>query len=141
MVSNVRTGTGLGILAGLALLMLVLMATAPAKAEPVDKCQAEIGEARALLTDKSNPDYVDSFANEKDQTGLVGKLDSASEKLSPSQGKTQDALTNLVSVRDKVGVLVEQGKLGRADADVLLAEVNQAITCVEGLQAQTPTAS
>ena len=93
------------------------------------------------MTDTTNPDYVDSFANEKDRTGLVGKLDSASAKLSPSQGKTQHALANLVSVRDKVGALVAQGKLGRADADVLLAEVNEAIACVEGLQAQTPTAA
>jgi len=91
------------------------------------------------LTDPTNPDYVDSFANEKDRTGLIGKLDSASAKL--SQGKTQDALANLLSVREKVGTLVAQGKLDQADAGVLLAEVNEVIACVEGLQAQTPTAA
>jgi len=61
------------------------------------------------LTDTTSPDYVHSFANEKDRTGLIGKLDSASAKL--SQGKTQDALANLLSVREKVGTLVAQGKL------------------------------
>ena len=91
------------------------------------------------MTDPTNPDYVDSFANEKDRTGLIGKLDSASAKL--SQGKTQDALANLLSVREKVGTLVAQGKLDQADAGVLLAEVNEVIACVEGLQAQTPTAA
>jgi hypothetical protein len=91
------------------------------------------------LVDRTNPNYVDSFTNEKDRTGLIGKLDSASSKL--SQGKTQDALANLTSVRDKVGTLVAQGKLDPADADVLLAEVNEAIACVEGLHAQAPTAA
>jgi hypothetical protein len=136
MVSNARAGIGLGFLVGLAIsFLLVLMATAPAQAQTVDECQAEIAQARALLTDPINPDYVDSFTNEKDRTGLIGKLDSVSAKL--AQGKTQDALANLVSVRDKVGTLVVQGKLDPADADVLLAEVNEAIACVEGLQAQT----
>jgi len=91
------------------------------------------------LTDTSNPDYVDSFASEKDRAGLVAKLDSASEKL--SQGKSQDALANLISVREKVGTLVAQGKLDPADAEVLLKEIDEAIACVEGLQAQTPSAA
>jgi hypothetical protein len=140
MVSNARAGIGIGLLAGLALsVLVVLMATAPAQAQTVDECQAEIAQARALLTDPTNPDYVDSFANEKDRMGLIGKLDSASAKL--SQGKTQDALANLTSVREKVGTLVAQGKLDAADGEVLLAEVNEAIACVEGLQAQTPSAA
>jgi hypothetical protein len=140
MVSNARAGIGLGILVGVALsLVLAFMATAPAQAQTADECQAEIAQARALLTETNNPGYVDSFTNEKDRTGVVGKLDSASAKL--SQGKTQDALANLLSVREKVGTLVAQGKLDPAGAEVLLAEVNEAIACVEGLQAQTPTAA
>src|SRR5215211_7535776 len=140
MVSNARAGTGIGLLAGIALsLLLVLTATAPAQAQTAEECQAEIAQARALLTDTTNPDYVDSFTNEKDRTGLIGKLDSASSKL--SQGKTQDALAILTSVRDKVSILVAQGKLDQADADVLLPEINEAIGCVEVLQAQAPTAA
>jgi hypothetical protein len=140
MVSNVRASIRVGLLIGLVLsALLVLLTTATAQAQTVDECQAEITQVRTLLTDTTNPNYVDSFTNEKDRTGLVGKLDSASTKL--SQGKTQDALNNLTSVRDKVGTLVVQGKLSQADADVLLPEINEAIACVEGLQAQAPTAA
>jgi hypothetical protein len=140
MVSNVRSGIGVGLFVGLTLsALLILVTTATAQAQTVDECQAEIAEARALLTDTTNPNYVDSFTSEKDRTGLIGKLDSASTKV--SQGKTQDALANLTSVRDKVSTLVAQGKLAQADADVLLPEIDDAITWVEGLQAQAPTAA
>src|SRR5918999_5823761 len=139
MVSNVRASIGAGLMLGLALSLLMWVTASPAQAETVGKCQAEIAQVRALLTDTTNPDYVDSFTNEKDRTGLIGKLDSASSKL--SQGKTQDALANLTSVRDKVSTLVAQGKLDQADADILLPEINEAIGCVEVLQAQAPTAA
>jgi hypothetical protein len=124
----------------LTLSLLMWVSASPAQAEPVDDCQAGLDEAKALLTDTNNPNYIDSFANEKDRTALVGKLNSASTKL--SQGKSQDALAILSSVHDiKVPTLVAQGKLEQADADVLLAEINKAIGCVEGLQAQAPTAA
>ena len=141
--SNVRATIGVSVLSGLILsVVLVWTSAVPAQAqtaEDVDECQAEIAQVRVLLSDTTNPDYVDSFTNEKDRTGLIGKLDSASTKL--SQGKTQDALANLTSVRDKVNTLVAQGKLDQADANVLLVEINEAIGCVEELQAQTPTAA
>jgi hypothetical protein len=138
-VSNVRASIGVGLLLGFTLSLLMWVGGSPAQAENVGECQAEIAQVRALLTETTNPNYVDSFTNEKDRTGLIGKLDSASTKL--SQGKSQDALANLTSVRDKVSALVAQGKLDRADADVLLVEVNEAIGCVEELRAQTPTAA
>ena len=49
----------------------------------------------------------------------------------------------LTGIHDtKVPALVAQGKLDQADADnVLLPEINEAITCVEDLQAQAPTAA
>ena len=134
--SNVRASIGLGLLLGLAISLLMWMSASPAQAETVDGCQAEIAQARGLLTDTTNPI---SFTNEKDRQGLIAKLDSASSKL--SQGKIQDALANLTSVRAKVGTLVAQGKLDGADADVLLPAINDAIACVEGLQAQAPTAA
>jgi hypothetical protein len=141
MVSNVRASLGVGaFLLGLILsVLLMLMATAPAHAQTVAECQAEIAQVKSLLTDPTNANFVDSITNEKDRQGLIGKLDSASTKL--EQGKTQDALANLTSVRDKVGTLAAQGKLDQADADVLLAQINEAIACVEGLQAQAPTAA
>ena len=80
-----------------------------------------------------------TFKNEKDRTGLLGKLDSASTKL--TQGKTQDALVNLTSFRDKVTTLAAQGKLGRAEADALIAGANEAIACVTDLQTQAATAA
>ena len=138
--SNVRASIGVSLLLGLTLSLLMWVSASPAQAETVDECQAEIAQARALLTDTTNPNYIDSFMNEKDLTGLIGKLDSASTKL--SQGKTQDALTNLTSVRDiKVPTLVAQGKLDQADADILLLEINEAIACVDGPQTQAPTAA
>ena len=139
--SNVRASMGVGLLLGLALSLLMWTSASPAQAESVDDCdcQAEIAQAKVLLTDTTNPNYVASFTSDKDRTSLIGKLDSASTKL--SQGKTQDALANLTSVRDKVSTLAVQGKLDQANADVLLAEINEAIGCVEELQAQAPTAA
>jgi hypothetical protein len=116
------------------------VSASPAQAETAGECQAEIAQVRAILTDTTNPNYVDSLTNEKDGTALIGKLDSASTKL--SQGKTQDALANLTSVRDtKVPALVAQGKLDQAYADVLLMEINEAIGCIGELQAQAPMAA
>jgi hypothetical protein len=136
-VSNVRASIVVGLLLGLTLSLLMWVSASPAQAETDGDCQAELDQAKALLTDTTN---IDSFTNVKDRTALVGKLNSASTKL--SQGKTQDALDILSSVRDiKVPTLVAQGKLEQADADVLLAEINKAIGCVEGLQAQAPTAA
>jgi len=141
MVSNVRASIGVGLFLGLihSLLMWGLGAS-PAQAQTVSECQAEIDQAKALVTDTTNPNYIDSFTNEKDREGLVGKLDSASTKL--WEGKTEDALAILISLRDiKVPTLVSQGKLEQEDADVLLVEINEAIGSIEGLQAQTPTAA
>ena len=127
--SNVRVSMGVGLLLGLTLSLLIWVSASPAQAETVG-CQTELDQAKALLTDTNNPNYVDSFTNDKDRTALVGKLNSASSKL--TQGKTQDALAILTSVRDiKVPTLVAQGKMEQADADVLLAEINKAIVCVE----------
>ena len=138
--SHVRARIGAVLLLGLALSLLMgRLHASPAQAESVGECQAQIAQVRALLSDTTNPNYVDSFTSEKDRTGLIGKLDSASTKL--SQGKSQDALANLASVRDKVSTLVAQGKVDQADANVLLVEIDDAIGCVKELQAQTQTAA
>jgi hypothetical protein len=103
----------------------------------LEECQAEIAQVKSLLTDRTNPNYVDSFTNKKDRTGLIGKLDSASTKL--SRGKTENTLTNLTSFRDKVSELAAQDKLDEADAEVLNREINDAIARVAALQAPAPT--
>ena len=139
MVSNVRVGIGVGLLVGLTLSLLLWVGASPAQAETIEECQAEIAQVKSLLTDRDNPDYVDSFTNAKDRTGLIGKLDSASTKL--SQGKTEGALANLTGSRDKVSDLAAQGKLDEADAEVLNREINDAIACVDALQAPAQTAA
>ena len=134
--SNVRATIGVSALVGLTLsVLLVLMATAPAQAQTVEdvvECQAEIAEVTALLKlGPNDPNYI-NFTNEKDRTGLIAKLESASEKL--ERGKYDDALGNLTSVSEKVNTLVAQGKLDQADAnDILRPEINDAIACVQGL--------
>ena len=141
MVSNVRASIGVGLLLGLTLSLLMWsLSASPAQADTVkDCCQAHIDQAKVLLTDAKNPDYIDSL-NQKDRDGLVGKLDSASTKL--SEDKTEDALAILTTLRDsKVPTLVSQGKLDAEEAGVLLTEINAAIGCIEGLQAQAPTAA
>ena len=97
-----------------------------AAAQTVEECQAEIQALRdATLA-------VDSFTNpDKDQAGLVGKLDSASAKL--AQGKFEDAIRALTQFRDKVADLRDQGKIDLEDANALIAGANDAISCVESL--------
>ena len=126
--STVRTGVGVGILLGIVLSALLWVAAQPAHAQSVDECQADIAALRAQTLSST------TFAGQnaaKDQAGLVGKLDSASAKL--SQGKFQDALANLQSFRAKVVALEQQGKISPQDASALIAGADEAIACVQGL--------
>jgi hypothetical protein len=115
-------------------LLAILAAAVPASAQTTDvtTCQALIDQVR-LSTETT------TFVNTNDQTGLLGKLASATSKL--EQGKPADALRSLTQFQDKVETLVLQGKLDAADADILLtgdadsAGVNEAITCVASLAA------
>jgi hypothetical protein len=112
----------------------VLAAAAPASAqttEDVTTCQALIADVRTSTVNST------TFVTAKDQTGLLGKLDTATVKL--EQGKPENALQVLIQYRDKVSTLVAQGKLDPADGQLLLdgdtdtGGVNDAITCVQGL--------
>ena len=125
--STRRTGVGIGILLGIVLSALLWFAVQPAHAQTVDECQADIAELRAQTLSTS---FIGQNAA-KDQSGLVGKLDSASAKL--SQGKFQDALANLQSFRTKVVTLEQQGKISPADATDLIAGADEAIACVQDL--------
>ena len=117
---------------GLVLSMLMWVAVQPAYAQSVDECQADIA---ALRVQTQNATFIGQNAA-KDQAGLIGKLDSASAKL--SQGKFQDALANLQSFRvqrfrAKVIALDNQGKIDHEDALALIAEADEVIACVQGL--------
>ena len=117
----------MGILLGLVLSALLWVAAQPAHAQTVDECQADI---TALKVQTQNATFIGQNAA-KDEAGLVGKLDSASAKL--SQGKFQDALANLQSFRTKVVALDQQGKISDEDASILIAGADEAISCVQGL--------
>ena len=98
--------------------------TPGAAAESAAECQAKIANLRAITESAA-------FTNEKDRTGLLGKLDSASAKL--AQGKFADAIQALTQFRDKVATLQTQGKINSDDANVLIAGANDAIACVQSL--------
>lgn len=125
--SKVRTGVGMSILLGLVLSALLWVAAQPAHAQTVDECQADIA---ALKVETQNATFIGQNAA-KDQAGLIGKLDSASAKV--SQGKFADALANLQSFRAKVVALDQQGKIAHEDALTLIAGADEAIACVQGL--------
>jgi hypothetical protein len=128
-VSNVRASIGMGVLLGLTLSALLMwMTAASAQAQTMQECQAKITDLRATTL------AAQTSTNEKDWAGLIGKLDSAGAKL--SQGKTQDALINLTSFRDKASTLAAQGKLEQAEADALISGADDAIACLEGMQAR-----
>ena len=129
--SNVRVGLGVTLLLGLTLsALLMLMATAPAQAQT---CQTEITELR---TATENANFTGENAA-KDQAGLLGKLDSAKQKL--TDGKTADAVKNLESFSLKVSDLADQGKLDPADAEILLAEAGAVIDCIDPPEEPSPT--
>jgi hypothetical protein len=125
--SMVRTGVGVSILLGLVLSALLWFTAQPAQAQTVDECQADIA---ALRVQTQSATFTGQNAV-KDQAGLVGKLDSASAKL--SQGKFTDALANLQSFRTRVVTLDQQGKISHTDALALIVSADEAIACVQGL--------
>jgi hypothetical protein len=113
----------------LLLVLPVLVFPLPASAATtVADCQAKITNLRAATLSAT---FVGQNA-EKDQAGLVDKLDSATTKL--DQGKFADALQALVQFRDKVSTLQAQHKIVAGDADPLIAAANDAIACVQNLQ-------
>ena len=134
MVSNVRASIGVGVLLGLTLSLLMWVSASPAQAQTAENCQVAIDALR--LETAESADFTGKNAD-KDEAGLLDKLDSASEKL--EQGKTEDAVRNLESFRDKVIDLADQGKLEREDADRLIAAANEAIACIDPPEEPSPT--
>lgn len=112
---------------GVALALMLWVVVAPAQAQTVEECQAKISTLRQQTAGAT---FIGQNA-EKNRAGLIGKLDSASSKL--SQGKTADALANLQSFRAKVVALDQQGKILHEDAVTLISGADDAIACVQGL--------
>ena len=107
----------------------VMVVAAPASGQTVTDCRTTIADLRE---DTSSATFVGQN-QEKDQAGLVAKLESAAAKL--EQGKTADALQALTQFRDKAAALAIQGKLDPAYAQTLIAGANDITACV-----QAPTA-
>ena len=126
---NVRSRISVGILLMLALSTLLLFWSAlTASAQTVDgQCQVEIANLRTATADAT---FIGKNA-EKDEAGLIGKLDSASAKL--GEGKNADAIQSLNDFRDKVIMLNAQGKIDPEDAAALIAGADDAIACINGL--------
>ena len=104
-------------------LLLALAVPGLASASTIEDCQTQIATLRADTA------AVTTFANAKDQTGMLGKLDSASAAL--AAGKDADAIRKLTDFRAKAQVLGPAGKLGADDAARLDAGAAAAISCIE----------
>jgi len=76
---------------------------------------------------------------EKNETGLVAKLDNASLKL--AEGKNADAIQKLRDFKNTVTALNAQGKIAPVDAQTLIGGADDAIACITALDTQTPTAA
>jgi hypothetical protein len=111
-----------------ALLAFGAIAAAPASATTVGECQAKL----ATLTSDTVA-AQSSFTNQKDVTGLLGKLDAAAAKL--SQGKNADAIQKLVDFQTTLNALASAAK-PKVDAGVaqaLSAEAQGVIDCISAI--------
>ena len=136
MVSNVRASTGVGLLLGLTLSLLMWgLSASPAQAETVADCQARIA---TLKVQTQQATFFGQKA-EQNRTGLLSKLDNASEKR--VEGKNADAIQKLTNFRDTVAALNTQGKINPDDANTLISGANDAIVYITAPETQTPTAA
>ena len=136
MVSNVRASTGVGLLLGLTLSLLMWgLSASPAQAETVADCQARI----ATLEIQTQQATFFGQNAEKNRAGLFNKLTNASDQL--AEGKNQDAIQKLTNFRDTVAALNTQGKINPEDANTLISGANDAITYITAPETQTPTAA
>jgi PKD repeat protein len=78
-------------------------------------------------------DDVDIGGKNSDRTrdGLESKLDGASAKL--LEGKFEDAIQKLVDFKTKLPKLANKGEISQEDADLLIAEADGAIACIQSI--------
>jgi len=108
--------------------VLALAATGAANASTVSECLASIDALRATTVG------VQTFTNERDQTGLVGKLDMAKMKL--DRVKFADAIQKLTDYYNQVNSLetAAKPKIAFADGEMLKAGAVESIDCVRNIQ-------
>lgn len=106
------------------------LSASTAQALDVAACTGIIGTLRTQT-------QVAQFTSAKDQTGLLGKLDEATQKL--QLGKLADAVQKLTDYSTKIQTLVLQGKIAAGTAadgtavtpQMLLDGAQLAITCIQ----------
>lgn len=100
------------------------------QAQTVSECQALIDQTRADLAGIQSIGGKDSVGT---KTSLDTKLVDASLKL--SEGKYEDAIAKLVDFRTTVETLAAapKPKISQEDAQLLIADANNAIACIQGL--------
>ena len=116
-----------------ALLIAVLASgfvSTSAQAQTVSECQALIDQTRADLAGVQSIGGKDSVQT---KTSLDAKLVTASTKL--AEGKFEDAIAKLVDFRTSVENLAvaPKPKISQQDAQLLIADANNAIACIQGL--------
>lgn len=119
-----------------ALLMAVLasgLVSTSAQAQTVSECQALIDQTRADLAGTQSISGKDPVQT---KAGLDAKLVAASAKL--AEGKFEDAILKLVDFRTSVETLAAapKPKISQQDAQLLIADANNAIACIQGLTAE-----
>ena len=119
---------------GFTLSLLMWVSASPAQAQTA-VCQVKVNDLK-LAT--QNATFIGQNA-EKNQAGLLTKLDNASAKL--AEGKNADAIQKLTNFRDTVATLNTQGKINPDDANTLISGADDAIACITALETQTPTAA
>lgn len=117
---------GFTLLAALLVFSMLVIPT-PAYAATVTECQAQIESLRAQTQQAT---FVGKNAD-KDQAGLLAKLDNASTKL--AAGNNTDAIQKLTDFRDRITLLVEQSKINNDDGVALITGADQAIACIQSL--------
>jgi hypothetical protein len=100
------------------------------QAQTVSECQALIDQTRADLAGVQSIGGKDSVLT---KANLDAKLADASTKL--AEGKFEDAIAKLVDFRTSIENLAAapKPKIGQEDAQLLIANANNAITCIQGL--------
>jgi len=108
---------------------VALLPSAPAQAATPEDCQAAIAQTQTDLASVE----IGGGNPERTRASLESKLTGALLKL--EQDKAEDALDKLIDFRTSVEQLINAAKpkIGQEDANLLLADVNAAIACVEDL--------
>jgi hypothetical protein len=115
----------------LGVLLLAGVGVTAAGAATTDDCQAKIN---ALVTQTQSATFYGGQA-EGNRADLLIKLDEASEKL--AEGKLDDAVQKLTDFRTSVQLLASatKPKIDAEDAAALIAGADDAIACIQSLQA------